>query len=239
MNNTTKPITMQIEEAVKDIPGWSPLDQLLSLFTLAFSSAHLQGDILELGSWCGRSAVALGMAARLTGNAKVHCVDLFPDKNDWYKNADGTYSFAVTMNGRAYGAYQDQTVWAEPFLRDIAPMYERWSGTLDAFNYFVALNELNAHIVPHRSDLETFARKAPVDLCLSLAFIDGDHSFDAVCKDIEIVERFLLPGGWICFDDAFSSYEGVNKAIRVRILESGKYCQHQQLTRKFFAAQRK
>lgn len=239
MNNVIKPIARQIEEAVKDIPGWSPLDQLLSLFTLAFSSAHLQGDILELGSWCGRSAVALGMAARLAGNTKVHCVDLFPEKNDWSQNSDGTYSFKVRLNGKAYGAYQDQTVWEEPFLRDIAPMYERWSGTLNAFNHFIEVNELSDLIIPYKSDLETFAKKAPEALRLRLAFIDGDHSFNAVCKDIDIVESFLLPGGWICFDDAFSSYEGVNKAIKVKILESGNYCQYQQLTRKFFVAQYK
>lgn len=236
--NTTTPITNQIEEAVKDIPGWSPIDQLLSLFTLAFSSAHLQGDILELGSWCGRSAVALGMAARLSGNTQVHCVDLFPEKDDWFRNKDGTYSFSVNLNGRQYGAYQDQTVWEEPYLRDIATMYERWPSTLSAFNHFMEKNDLQACVKPYRSDLDTFAAHAPKDLALRLAFIDGDHSFDAVCKDISTVEKFLLPGGWICFDDAFSTYEGVNQAIRVKILESGNYSNYQQLTRKFFVAQK-
>lgn len=238
MNNTTKPITTQIEEAVKDIPGWSPIDQLLSLFTLAFSSSHLQGDILELGSWCGRSAVALGMAARLTENTKVHCVDLFPEKSDWYQNADGTYSFSVALNGQTYGAYQDQTVWEEPFLRDIATMYERWPGTMDAFNHFVEVNGLSDCVIPYKNDLKAFVAEAPADIRLRLAFIDGDHSFDAVCTDIEIVERILTPGGWICFDDAFSSYEGVNQAIQKMILGSGKYRLCQQLTRKFFAAQK-
>jgi predicted O-methyltransferase YrrM len=238
MNNTAKPIALQIEEAVKDIPGWSPLDQLLSLYTLAFSSAHLRGDILELGSWCGRSAVALGMAAWQTKNTKVHCVDLFPEKKDWYRNTDGTYSFELTLSGNSYGAYRDQTVWEEPFLRDIAPMYQRWSGTLDAFNFFMTQNGLATLVTPYRGDLDSFANNVSRELRLRLAFIDGDHSFGAVCKDIEIVERFLLPGGWICFDDAFSSYEGVNRAIQERILESGKYARCQQLTRKFFVAQR-
>ena len=239
MNNITNPISAQIEDAIRDIPGWSSLDQLLSLFTLAFSSAHLYGDILELGSWCGRSAVALGMAARLTGHTKVHCVDLFPEKNDWYKNADGTYSFTVSLNGKTYGAYQHQTVWEEPFERDIARMYERWPGTLDAFNHFIALNKLSDCVTPHKMDMETFAVSSTGDFRLRLAFIDGDHSFDAVCNDIEIVERFLLPGGCICFDDAFSSYEGINEAIRVKIIESGNYSHFQQFTRKFFVAQRK
>ena len=231
-------ISSRIEEAVKLIPGWSPLDQLLTLFTLAYSSAIIPGDILELDSWCGRSAVVLGMAARLTGNTTVHCVDLFPEKNDWYQNPDGTYSFAVNIDGRVFGAHQDQTVWAEPYLRDIVPLYEQHKGTFDAFKYYVDKNYLRNCVIPYRANLETFASNAPSDLNLRLAFIDGEHSYESVCKDIAIVERFLLPGGWICFDDAFSSYEGVNQAIRDKVIGSGKYKYFQQMTRKFFVAQR-
>ncbi|NKD55220.1 MULTISPECIES: class I SAM-dependent methyltransferase [unclassified Haematospirillum] len=238
MSHVTQPIASRIESAVRDIPGWSPLDQLQCLFTLAFSSAHLQGDILELGSWCGRSAIVLGMAAQATGKVKVHCVDLFPEKNDWFRNADGTYSFSVQLNGVTFGAYQDQTVWEEPFLRDIAPLYERWPGTLEAFNDSVRKHNLEGCVIPYRADLESFVRNVAPDFCLSLAFIDGDHGFHAVCKDIETVEPFLLSGGWICFDDAFSSYNGVNDAIRDMVIHSGKYERFQQMTRKLFVAQK-
>lgn len=238
MNRTTKPITTQIEEAVKDIPGWSPIDQLLSLFTLALSSSHLQGDILELGSWCGRSAVALGMAARLTGDTNVHCVDLFPEKTDWYQNADGTYSFAVFVDGRKVGAYGEQTVWKEPYLRDIAPVYELFSGTRAAFDSAIAANGLSDRVMPFKGDLLSFSKNQESPLALRMAFIDGDHSYAAVAEDISIVEKYLLPGGWICFDDAFSSYDGVNEAIQAHVIDSGRYCCCQQLTRKFFIAQR-
>lgn len=234
----TTPITAQIEQAVQTIPGWSSLDQLMALFTLAYSSANLKGDILELGSWCGRSAVTLGLAAKLTGQGKVHCVDLFPEKNDWYQNADGTYSFAVVIDGKRYEAYADQTVWAEPFLRDIKPMYEKFNGTLDAFNAFIRANHLTDCVIPYRTNLEGFSKLMPENFALRMAFIDGDHSYAAVARDIEIVEHFLMPQGWICFDDAFSSYEGVNKAIQKHIIESGEYKYHQQITRKCFVAQR-
>ena len=237
--NPTKPITTQIEEAVEEIPGWSPIDQLLTLFTLAYTSADLNGDILELGSWCGRSAVALGMAAKLAGKGKVHCVDLFPEKNDWFKNDDGTYSFAVTLDGKTYGAYQDQTVWAEPYLKDIAPMYKRYNGTLEAFTLAMQANSLSDLVFPHRTDLEGFSKKTSSDFALRMAFIDGDHSYDAVAKDIRIVEQFLLPNGWICFDDAFSSYDGVNEAIQKHVIDSGNYKRFQQMTRKCFVAQRR
>lgn len=237
-DDVTRPIAAQIEEAVAEIPGWTPLDQLLSLFALAFSSAHLRGDILELGSWCGRSAVALGMAARLTGRTTVHCVDLFPEKDDWYQNANGTYSFSVTLGDRTCGAYREQTVWEEPFLRDIAPMYERWPKTLDAFNHFISKHQLDSCVRAYKTDLGGFAGSTASEPRLRLAFIDGDHGFDAVCRDIELLEKLLLPGGWICFDDAFSTYAGVDDAIKEKIVNSGKYQLCQQLTRKFFAAQK-
>lgn len=235
----TIPITTQIDEATREIPGWSPQDQLFSLFTLAFVSANLPGDILELGSWCGRSAVPLGMAAKLSGSGTVHCVDLFPNKDDWYENADGTFSFAVSINGKNYGAYCEQTVWAEPYRRDIVPMYEKFNSTLDAFNSAIGSNLLTDRVKPYRGDLSMFAANAPRDLKLRMAFIDGDHSYRAVASDIDLVEKFLLPGGWICFDDAFSVYEGVNEAIRKHIIESGRYQNCQQMTRKFFVAQRR
>jgi predicted O-methyltransferase YrrM len=199
----------------------------------------LPGDILELGSWCGRSAVALGMAAKLSGQGKVHCIDLFPEKGDWYQNADGTYSFAVQINEKKYGAYGEQTVWAEPFLRDIKPMYERFNGTLEAFKMAMAANDLNGHVVAYRTDLEGFSKKLASDFALRLAFIDGEHSYTAVAKDIEILERHLLSDGWICFDDAFSSYDGVNAAIQRHIIDSGRYKNCQQMTRKCFVAQRR
>lgn len=232
----TTPILQQIEKTVADIPGWTPIDQLLSLFTLAYSSGDIAGDILEVGSWCGRSAVVLGMAARLTGSARVHCIDLFPDKGDWYQNKDGSYSLSVTIDGKAHPAYTEQTVWAEPFKRDIAPVYERFQGTLQAFNSAVANNGLSGRVIPIKGDLQTFATVAENDFKLRMAFIDGDHSYRAVARDISQVERFLSPGGWICFDDAFSTYPGVNEAIERHVIQSKRFSQGQQLTRKLFVA---
>lgn len=185
------------------------------MFTLACISSCVQGDILEVGSWCGRSSTALGMAARLSGNSKVHCVDLWPAKEDWYKNEDGSYSFTVTVGDKVYKAYREQTVRAEPFLRDLYPMYERFKGTLDAFNSYATKNGLGDYIVTPRCDLTAFAENAPKGLRLRMAFIDGEHTYEAVCRDIETIERFLVSGGWICLDDAFSSWDGASKKRRL------------------------
>lgn len=234
-----KPLVLQIEEGVSDIPGWTPIDQLFALYLLALNSGlQSDGDILELGSWCGRSSVVLGMASKSTGNSKVHCIDLFPEKEDWYENADGSYSFLVTINGEARGGYSEQTVWKEPFLKDIVPVYRRWSGTLEAFKYHVQKAGLEDVVIPFRGTLEDFIIKSESQPQVRMAFIDGDHSYKAVCEDITFVEQMLVPGGWICFDDAFSAYAGVNKAIEERIIQSGKYDYFQQVTRKLFIARK-
>ena len=235
---TTTPVVTQIEDLVRDVPGWSPQDQLVALFNLAYLS-DAEGDIIELGSWCGRSASALGLAAKLSGRSTVHAIDLFPEKSDWRQNADGTYSFSVTLDGRAFDAYSEPAVWAEPYQRDIEPIYDRHPRLLDVFNDTIARNGLSSVVRPYRGNMQMFAADAPADLRCKLAFIDGDHSYEAVTEDIRDVERFLVPGGWICFDDAFSCYEGVDRAITDHIVNSGRYERCQQVTRKFFVARRK
>lgn len=239
MSKITTPIINQIEEIVRDIPGWSPVDQLYTLFNLAYLTADLEGDIVEIGSWCGRSASVLGLAARLIGNTKVHSIDLFPDKSDWKQNKDGSYSFEVQIGGVVYGAYKDQTVWREPFERDIAPVYEKYNSILDVFTETISKNHLQDLVIAYRGDSTLFACLVAEDFKCKLAFIDGDHSYEAVCRDIRNLERFLVPGGWICFDDAFSHYDGVNRAIEDCIINNPTYELCQQMTRKFFTARKK
>jgi cephalosporin hydroxylase len=70
-----------------------------------------------------------------------------------------------------------------------------------------------------------------------MAFIDGDHAYDEVVKDIKGLEPFLVPGAWVCFDDAFTVYEGVDKAINEYILNNNNYKLGHQVTRKLFVAQ--
>ncbi len=238
MIDPTVAVATRIEAAASKIPGWTPTDQLLALFTLAHTTIDVPGDLLEIGSWCGRSAVALGMAARCSGRGRLHCIDLFPGRDDWHRNADGTYSMEVTIGGKIHRAYVEQTVWAEPFHRDITPVYDEFPGVLEAFEAAILANGLESNVTAFRGDFSSFVNTVPGNFALRFAFIDGDHSYRAVASDIAMVERFLSPGGWLCFDDAFSSYDGVDDAIRRHVIGSGRYDCCQQLTRKLFAARR-
>lgn len=234
----TVPVTSQIEELVRDVPGWTPLDQLYTLFTLAFATSHLPGDLVEVGSWCGRSAVVLGLAAQLAGRSRVLCADLFPERRDWSQNPDGTYSFEVTIEGKRYGGSRGGTIWKEVFETQFARVYERHPAVLDWFRETVAARGLEDVVLAHRGDLASLLVAAGPGFRCRLAFLDGDHGHEQVCADLAAVEAHLVPGGWICFDDAFTTYEGVSRAIREQVLQSPRWERGQQMTRKLFVARR-
>jgi len=239
MINPTSPAWTQIETLVEEIPGWTPIDELYTLFTLTLASARLEGDIVEVGSWCGRSAVVLAAAARLSGGSEVYCVDLFPEKDDWKQNVDGTYSFEVIIRDKRYGGYMEQTVWKEAFESQTGKIYELYNGVLDCFEETISQRGMSDIVHACKGDLAALLDTRGAGFKCRIAFLDGDHGYEAVCADIRNIERCLVPGGWVCFDDAFSCYPGVNKAIEEHIIASGRYDQCQQMTRKLFVARRR
>ena len=232
----TVPLIQSIESAVADVPGWTPLDQLFSLALLAQSTRNIDGDFLEVGSWCGRSSIAIGLAASMMDNTSLSCIDLFPNKEDWYQNDDGSYSFSVEINSKRIDACTEVTVWSEPYEKSILPVYEKWHETLDAFKHFISMNNLQLYVKPHKSNLHSFLKKEQKPK-IKFAFIDDDHSYEGVSSDINCLKQCLVQGAWICFDDAFSCYEGVDQAITDLIINSEDFSYSQQLTRKLFVAQ--
>lgn len=237
-DKVTLPMMNQIEELVRDVPGWTPIDQLYTLFTLACASSDLEGDLVEVGSWCGRSAVVLGLAAQLTGRSRVLCADLFPEKNDWKQNPDGTYSFEVTIGGRRYGGSQGGTIWKETFETQFAKVYERHEAVIDWFRETVSARGMQDRVVACKGDLAALIAGAGPGFKCRLAFLDGDHGYEQVCVDLRAVETCLVRGGWICFDDAFTTYDGVSRAITEHVLQSPRWECRQQMTRKLFVARR-
>ena len=232
-------ITKQIETTVDDIPGWSPVDQLSVLYLLTVLTAPLGGDVLEIGSWCGRSSVVLGMAVRDSGVGVVHCVDLFPELSDWYQNSDGSYSFTSIRDGHSHESLREHTAWAEPFQRDILPTYERFGTIRNAFNYSIKSIHLESVIRAYAMNSSMFIKQVTGELQARIAFIDADHSYESLIMDIDTAETVLISGGWICFDDAFSHFSGVDRAITERIINSDNYELCTQITRKMFIARRR
>ena len=170
----TTALVTEIEALVEGVPGWSPVDQLFALSLLAHATSHLPGDLVEVGSWLGRSAIALGAAARDT-HGVVHCIDPFPARDDWRRNADGTFSCAVEIDGRRHASYQDQTVWPAAFEQHLAPTYAQHASILDAFLDNMRRRGLDTVVKPHRGTAATFVAQVPDSFRCRLLFLAGDH----------------------------------------------------------------
>src|SRR6266581_3102534 len=116
------PVYAILAAAAETIPGWTPLEQLLALYVAAAFDQSVLGDIVEVGSWCGRSTVALALAAKHSGR-QLHAVDIFPELGDWVRNPDKTWSIRTMIGTTFIDACTTETVWDDPFERTILPVY--------------------------------------------------------------------------------------------------------------------
>lgn len=228
----------KIEKMVQNIDGWAPHEQLFALYLLVKAS-NLVGHVIEIGSYCGKSSTVLAEALSKNLNEKLYCVDAFPEFSDWYQNVDGSWSFKTLVQGKYVLGCQEATVWDEPFQKSIRPTYRETNSLLKIFQQNIANNGQSekVQIVHGNSDY-----LSTIDLdkkSCKLIYIDGDHGYKQVINDIKNVEKFLKPGGFICFDDAFSGYSGVDRAIETVLLNNTEYHNFEQITRKMFIAQRK
>lgn len=81
------PLVRNLFEPIRDVPGWFNLDDCghFSLILAMQSAQGLRGDLLEIGSYHGRSTAV--MASLLKNGERVHVCDAFEaDAEDHYEN---------------------------------------------------------------------------------------------------------------------------------------------------------
>jgi hypothetical protein len=72
---------------LRDVPGMTTDATAQLLFPVAFGQ-QIDGDIVEIGSWQGRSTICLARAALLSGNGTVNAIKYFmgnQGKESYYK----------------------------------------------------------------------------------------------------------------------------------------------------------
>jgi hypothetical protein len=146
--------------------GWLHRDEAELLLKAASVST---GDILEVGSYCGRSTALLASLGR-----RIHSVDPF----------DG---FHTERSGDEIA----ELFWANMAARGIRS------------------------IVQHRIHVERW----PILAC-GFAFLDGDHTYEGTCRQIDVALRSLSMGGGrtFCVHDYAETGGGalVKKAVDER-----------------------
>ena len=157
-----------------EIKGFLDEHEADYLYDLALVASK-KGPCLEIGSYCGKSAIYIGSACKMNGSA------LF--------SIDHHYGSEEQQPGEAY---------FDPDLLD------RETGKIDTLRFFrqtIMDFNLKDTVIPVIGRSEIIGRTWQTDL--SFVFIDGSHAYESVLIDYQTWSKHLVPGGYLVFHDIF------------------------------------
>lgn len=165
--------------------GFMPEDEGAFLHRTAL--AHLPaGPALEVGSYCGKSAIYLGAAARqVGGQAVVFTLDHHRGSEE--NQAGWEHHDATLVDG-------------ESGLMDTLPTFRRTIERAGLEDVVVAVVGRSTTVAPHW--------RTP----LSLLFIDGGHAEVHAQNDYTGFARWVAPGGVLVIHDVFERPEDGGQA---------------------------
>lgn len=185
------------------IPGMCDHQKLLALSEI-FRDAP-SGDVVEIGSWWGKSAFILNFLAQHYQIGPTLCVDPWAIEH--------TLQDVPLLNEMAEEMSVDEG--HQVFLTNLIP-YSR--GELN----FLRMPSVEAATVYRKSEwveseafgTTEYARR------ISVLHIDGNHKQEAVEADFAAWSDLVVAGGWIIFDDYRWPYGDGPKVVADRVLQS-------------------
>ena len=154
--------------------GFMPEDEGLFLFQQA-AAVSPRGPLLEVGTYCGKSAIYLGAAARL-GGSTVFTVDHHRGSEE---------------NQAGWEHHDPTLVDAETGRMDTLPVFRRTIARAGLEKEVVAVVGRSATVARHW--------RAP----LALLFIDGGHGEEPAHTDYESWVPRVAPDGLLLIHDVF------------------------------------
>ena len=159
---------------IDQIKGFLADDEAEALYRHALDSSQ-RGAVLEIGSYCGKSTIYLGLACRRHG-ATVFALD----------------------HHRGSEEHQRGEFFHDPEL------FDSGEGQLDTFREFrrnIRSAGLEETVVPVVATSEAAARQWRTPL--AMVFIDGGHSLQAALTDYRCWTTHLQRGGILAIHDLF------------------------------------
>ena len=169
----------------------------MGLYKIALEASK-KGPCLEIGSYCGKSAVYLGSACR--------------ENNEILFSIDHHRGSEEQQPGEEYFDPQ---------------LFNSQTNTVDTFPLFrntLAIAQLEETVVPVVSKSESVARRWATPL--SLVFIDGGHAFETARTDYECWTGHIRAGGYLLIHDIFEKPENGGQApweVYKTALASGRF----------------
>ena len=158
----------------------------------------ISGPCLEIGSYCGKSAVYLGMAVKENGQ-KLYSVD-------------------------HHKGSEEQQPGEEYFDPDLKSKDGDGIDTLPFFLDTIEKSKLQSFVIPIVSTSEE--ANEDLDINFDMIFIDGGHSEEAAQKDYDLWTDRINIGGILAIHDVFPNPKDGGRPpynIYIKALESGNF----------------
>ncbi|WP_321491328.1 class I SAM-dependent methyltransferase [uncultured Desulfobacter sp.] len=171
----TSPLDFDLLNTIK---GFMDDDEACRLYDLSLTASKF-GPVLEIGSYCGRSAAIIGSACK-QNNGILFSIDHHTGSEE----------------------QQPGEQYFDPDLYD-----ETTSGvnTFPLFRLTLSRTGLEETVVPIVCTSKTAGRMWNTPL--SMVFIDGGHSFEAAHTDFLTWAPHIIPGGFLVIHDIFFNPE--------------------------------
>src|SRR5208337_2591931 len=137
--------------------------------------ASKRGPVLEIGGYCGKSTLYLGLACKKTGG--------------------------ILFSIDHHRGSEEQQLGQEYFDPDL---FDEKEGKIDTFRLFrraIELSDLLETVVPMVTTSAVAVRMWSTPL--SMVFIDGSHTYPSAFSDYISWSSHLLPGGILAIHDIF------------------------------------
>lgn len=187
----------ELLELARQVPGFMPHEEGRALYDAARASAG-DGTVLEIGTYCGKSAIYLGAAAIETG-ATVFTVDHHRGSEE---HQPGWEYHDTTLVDAETGVFDTVSAFRRNMVR---------AGLTDTVIAIIGSSVAAARVW-----------RAP----LRMLFIDGGHSEDAAQRDYAGWARWVEVGGLLAIHDVFPDPADGGRApfgIYCRALNSGRF----------------
>ena len=159
---------------IDDVKGFLPEDEGMHLYELAKKASRL-GPCLEIGSYCGKSAIYLGMGCKENGSI-LFSIDHHRGSEEHQPGEE----------------FHDQE------------LFDQETGSMDSFKAFrKTIKEANLEnsVVPIVAKSAVVAKCWATPL--GMVFIDGGHSLEAALADYSSWASHVIPGGFLVIHDIF------------------------------------
>lgn len=192
------PQTQQKPELYKAIPSdWS---DFFPLYDEAVATAPRGSILIEVGSFWGKSAVYLAEAAKLADkDLRVYCIDVWAARPE---NNPGLFDPEHGARGHI-----------EPQVHS-----QHHNSLFETFAHFVDATRLSPDPLRiMRMDsleaAELFRCLYAQDRGIHFIFLDDDHEYEHVKRELMVWEPLLSKGGMIAGHDWTEEFDGVRRAV--------------------------